>query len=259
VVPENSCGKGDSVYHSMTILEKPEKDSIFTVDEFLCKETLHSFYVKNKPYHSYNWRVFDDWNISSGKGNDTALIHVGTYANNVEITTSNKCGTTKNVEVFQNKKAPDPPTIKTEKNRYGTTLIYVSNQEKFDGIQWFFNDGKIKGITGYTNPIATNRNGVYTVASIDENGCMNKLPGEKGVTIQEKNYNFLAYRYSSSSVIIENSSGSAAVMKVFTITGDLVFTDVIQPGKNEIYFSHTGTFAISFFTENIRQNIKVFF
>jgi len=258
VVPENSCGIGDSVFLEMTILEKPDKDSIFTIDDPICKETLHVFYVKSQPHHSYKWKVYDDWKIWSGGDKDTAEIFVGSYANNVEITTTNKCGTTSNVELLQNEKPPAPPTIRSETNRFGSTLIYVSNPEKFDGIQWFFNDKKIAGTAGTTNPIITNRNGIYTVASVDENGCYNKLPVDKGVTIQDNKYNFLAYRNTLSTVIIENSSGSAAIMKVFTITGKLIYTKVVQPGKNEISFSQTGNFAISFVAESTRQSIKVF-
>lgn len=254
---QNACGAGNRLAMQVQVFDVPDNAYIVSDKVPPCQDSEQLFYVSSLPGHTYRWTVNNDWEIVGAADQDSVLIRVGDNADFVEVFIENKCGSRESDRLFLTEKLPDEPRIDASTNEFGYTVLTVENRSNFDSIQWYRNGEEIQGAAGVDNPLIVARNGLYTVASVSENQCVNKISDEKGYTVNREDFTFVSYRNSPTTIVIENSLEVAAEVNIISSLGRVMYAGEVQPGYNELSFSYKGIYVLHFFGHDRRYVIKV--
>jgi hypothetical protein len=259
VMGQNACGTGNQLALQVQVLDVPDPEQIRTDKVPPCQDSEQRFYVRSLSGHTYHWSVNNDWEIVGDPAQDSVLIRVGDNADYVEVVTENKCGSRESNRLFLTEKLPDEPLIDVATNDFGYTVLTVGNRNNFDGIQWYRNGEAVEGEVGTNNPLIVSRNGLYTVASVSEKQCFNRIGEEKGYTMSREEFTFVSYRNSGTTIVVENTLTAPAVLNIITMSGQVVYAGEVQPGFNEIPFTNRGAYLLQFNGYTDKFALKVLF
>jgi len=190
---------------------------------------------------------------------DTLLVMVGESPGFLIVTSSNKCGAAESNRLFLPAPVPPLPKLVETVGPYSYPEILVTNIAEIDDIQWYRNSQPIPGDPGKSGSITVNRNGLYTAESISREGCTNRVPEEDGITIDEAQYIFQAFRLNEKTIVIENTSTKKVDFNLISVGGVVQKMGTVNPGTNEIRFDTRGIFLIHFFGNGIDQVLKAYF
>lgn len=255
----NACGQGNVLSRSIQVHDVPVSHSIATVKDPPCALTTQNFYVNALPDHQYVWRVQDDWQISGSDTGDTVSVVIGEEISYLHLTSINHCGETADKRFYLT--SPIPPDAKLLKyeGQYAYPELEISNMNEFKSVQWYRNGEALSGTSGALNKLVVNLNGMYTVETISDDGCVNPGSDVSGMLVEQNELAFLVYRSGESAIIIHNTTSEPASYSIVSIGGQLVGNGLAQPGVNELSFRANGVFLVRITGQGIDQKYKVLF
>jgi subtilisin family serine protease len=259
VTGSNACGAGRPLQLQVDLLNVPGTENIFTDRVPPCEGSVQPFYIDALPNHTYQWSVNDDWEIVEGMESDTALVKVGSSANFINVLTKNKCGERESGRLMLTAKLPELPLVEVVEDNSGFTLLDATNRDNYAGLQWYRNGVEVMGDAGRQNPLIVSKNGLYTAASISDKECYNVLQEDAGILIEEDRFTFVSYRKNETTVVIENSMGTEAEVRLYSIFGRLEYFGKVQSGYNEVSFAGNGVYLLRFSGYGSKHVIKAAF
>lgn len=255
----NACGKGSEINTFIKVVDAPGQLNIITELVPPCAMTSQQFHVNNTEDYTYLWEVRDDWQILGGANSDTVQVLVGNSQNFLFLNSSNKCGESTSNRLFLTAPAPDKPNLATLDMLDAYPRLQVTNENAFAYVQWYRNGQTIPGEQGKSNPFVVNLNGVYSVASVSDKGCMTLLDEADGINVEIGSLAYRAYRTSSSTIVISNTTTVNTDFQIISMSGTVMFTGELIPGDNEFIFPYTGVFLIRMDRDDMDRNLKSFF
>ncbi len=257
VTARNSCGKSNQLIIDITVLDRPDFEDILTVQVPPCEFSIQEFFVDSKPGYNYYWEVDYDWDILGDTLSDTILVRVGASTNFLFVTAENKCGIRKSNRLFLTAPLPPEPILKQSMTSYGYPELEVINPADYASFYWYLDGVRLQGEEAMNKSLVANRNGTYLVEGFNDEGC--SYLSEKGIRVDAREFDFLAYRISETTVVVENATSSTAVFNFISLSGKVSYAGKLIPGNNEIGFSEQGVFLIQIEQNGVRTSLKTLF
>jgi len=254
----NACGRGNEISIYVDAWDVPPTPYIYTDQVPPCANTTQDFYVEGVPGSSYLWEVQDDWTILGESSGDTVSILVGDAQSFLFVNSSNKCGANRTNRLFLTAPPPPAPTITKLEGSNGYPELRVTNSSEFSAVQWYRDHIAVPGLNGQSNPLVVNLNGFYTVESVTDKGCRTLIDPDRGISVQNEQLAFLAYRVSKSTVAIRNTTSRTRDFQIVGLSGKVMYAGRLEPGYNEILFPFTGVFVLKVNEADPQGNTKVF-
>jgi hypothetical protein len=187
------------------------------------------------------------------------LVSVGEEANVLFVDVTNDCGSRKSNKLFLTSPRPEDPLLSISDSEYkGYKQLSISNASLFTAYQWYLNNEIISGSNATRSSYVAYLPGNYTVAVKNKEGCENIMEEEDGMRISQRNQIFSAYASSEGTIVVLNSTGSSATLRVFNFQGQLLKTDRIDPGYNEVGFPFKGAFILKISGEDTVRTLRLF-
>ncbi len=257
VTARNACGVSNPLLIELSVLDIPDFESIQTEQVPPCEFSIQEFFVDSRPGYNYYWEAQNDWEILGDTLSDTILVSVGASTNFLFVTAENKCGSRTSNRLFLTASTPPEPLLKESRTSYGYPELEVSNSSDYSLVRWYLNGIPLQGDASLNRSLVANRNGTYSVEGINNEGC-SKL-SDRSIQIDNRKFDFLAYRINETAVVVENSTSAAAVINIVSLSGKVAYAGELSPGYNEIGFSATGLYMIQINQNGVRSSLKTLF
>lgn len=92
VIPENSCGTGNSDSVFVSVITVPEHPGIITGDTLPCEGSIHTYSIAAIQGVNYLWCYPVSWAETGGNQIDTIQLEVGDLSGIIQVLPSNSCG-----------------------------------------------------------------------------------------------------------------------------------------------------------------------
>ncbi len=232
VLPGNSCGEAGKINLTVNPISLPRIPVIQSDRISPCENSITEFRILAQEEIDYVWDVENGWDIIGTDTLERVSVNIGTgTAGRMYLTSSNKCGDTLTSRNFLLSPSPDSPDLVLRSSSIdGLEEVVIRNYSDYAQVNWFRNDSLFADF-GDENLILQ-RNGVYRVDGANSEGCWASTEAMDHIQINKES---LLYNISTGSeglIKIENDSQESAVIKVYDLTGRIVYSNEIQLGTN---------------------------
>jgi hypothetical protein len=258
VIPTNSCGEGGKTEVMVYPMSVPAIKVIESEKTNPCENELAQFSIVQEADENYLWRAEQGWEIQGPDTLSEVSVKVGPGSSGrMFVTSSNRCGETLSSRNFILSPAPTTPYLRRQPSAIkGMDELFVLNFQDYSQVNWYRNDTLYEGY--HESSLILHRNGVYSIDVINEDGCTANMESEQKTGIDEKSLLFCISTASGGLVRIQNDGVKAAGVRVYDLTGRIVFSDEVQPGTNQYHTTRRGLLIFRIEGNNVRKTQMVF-
>ena len=253
----NACGQSNRLFIDLSVLDIPDFEDILTERVPPCEYSLQEFFVSSSPGYNYYWEAKDDWTIIGDTLSDTILVRVGASTNFLFVTAENKCGSRSSNRLFLTAPIPPEPILRQSQTSYGFPELTISNSAEYTSVRWYLDSEPLQGDANMQTSLVANRNGTYSVEGINDQGC--STLSSQVIEVDDRTFDYLAYRINESAIVVENATNSSAVINIFSLSGKVSYVGELNPGYNEIEFTSHGIYMIQIDQGGVRSSLKTLF
>ena len=232
VIPWNSCGESEEIELSVNPTSLPRIPVIESEKISPCQNSEQIFYILAEDEVDYLWGVGPGWEIIGPDTLSQVLVKVGTgTAGRMYLTSTNKCGDSLTSRNFLLSPSPAPPDLRLQTSSIeGLDEIVIRNYSDYAQVRWVRNDSILADFQGEN--LILQRNGVYHVDAANFEGCWVSTDISERIEVNEESLIYSISTGSEGLIKIENDSRETALIKVYDLTGRIVYSNEIQPGTN---------------------------
>jgi len=244
----NACGTGDSLTIPVRVNTIPGEARILTFSQNICENSVDSFYVHGEEGVQHAWGVPYGWEIISGGFSDTVVVQVGENPGQVELTSTNRCGSSSSERYISLEPAPDEPLISSVASKYEHYQQFeLQNASTYKSFRWLRNGLPVSSEEGNSDVYVAYIPGIYAVEVTSREGCVLVYPDDRSLNISAPDRLCAAYCGGNGKLVVESHPDMTtdATLKVHDLAGNILINRIINPGYNEIQTTLKGVYIVS--------------